>query len=126
MNPSRRSVQLIIAGVLLLLSCGAHAGLGWPAVRHELVEHGTPAELVTTVAIGWLFGSVAMGAFGAIALVAGIGVPGGGYLSALIVGLAYGGFGAVTYAIYRDPHFLGFVLIGLLAVAGGARGLMRA
>ena len=77
------------------------------------------------MAIGWLFGSVAMGAFGAIALVAGLGVPGGGYVSALIVGLAYGGFGAVTYALHRDPHFLGFVVIGLLVVAGGARGLRR-
>ena len=38
----------------------------------------------------------------------------------------FSGFGAVTYAIYRDPHFLGFVLIGLLAIAGAARRLTRA
>ncbi len=122
----RRSVLLIVAGVLLLLSCAAHAGLGWPAVRHELTHHGAPPDLISTMAIGWLFGSVAMGAFGAIALVAGLGVPGGTYVAAVIVGLAYGGFGAVTYAIYRDAHFLGFVVIGLLAVVGGLRLLRRA
>ena len=95
-------------------------------MRQELTHHGVPADLISTMAIGWLFGSVAMGAFGAIALVAGLGVPGGAYVAAVIVGLAYGGFGAVTYAIYRDPHFLGFVVIGLLAAVGGIRGRERA
>jgi len=123
--PPARSLPLTIAGVLLLLSCAAHAGLGWPAVRHELVEHAAPPDLVSTMAIGWLFGSVAMGAFGVIALVAGLGIAGGGSVAALVVGLAYGGFGVVTYAIYRDPHFLGFVVIGLLAVVGALRALRR-
>ena len=116
MNVSRRSVLLIAAGVLLLLSCAAHAGLGWPAVRHELVEHGTPEGLVATMAIGWLFGSVAMGAFGAIALVAGLGVPGGGYVSALIVGLVTFGLGLLNVPGIVMTIFTGSLLIVVIAL----------
>ena len=69
-----------------------------------------------------------MAAFGAIALSAGLGaVTTGGraFYASSIVGLAYGGFGLATYAIYRESHFLGFVVIGLLAVIGSLRALGR-
>ena len=58
----------------------------------------------------------------------GLGEVGSGgrvFWASLIVGLAYGGFGLATYAIYREAHFLGFVAIGLLAVAGSVRALGR-
>lgn len=122
------SVSLVIAGLLLLLAAGAHAGLGWPAMRAELTTLSASPDLVAGLGIGWLFGSVAMAAFGAIALSAGLGaVTSGGrvFWASLIVGLAYGGFGLATYAIYRESHFLGFVAIGLLAVVGSARALAR-
>lgn len=51
-----------------------------------------------------------MAAFGAIALSAGLGaVTAGGrvFWASLTVGLAYGGFGLATYAIYRESHFEG-------------------
>ncbi|MBK5299166.1 MAG: hypothetical protein JJE40_18595 [Vicinamibacteria bacterium] len=122
------SISLVVAGLLLLLSAGAHAGLGWPAMRQELQKVSAPPDLMTSMSIGWYFGSVAMTAFGAIALSAGLGaVATGGRVSwaSVIVGLAYGGFGLATYAIYHASHFLGFVAIGLLAVVGSVRALDR-
>ena len=122
------SIGLVIAGLLLLLSSCAHAGLGWPAMRSELARISAPTDLMASMAIGWYFGSVAMAAFGAIALSAGLGgLASGGrvFWASLIVGLAYGGFGLATYGIYHEPHFLGFVALGLLAVAGSIRALGR-
>jgi len=122
------SVALVIAGLLLLLSAGAHAGLGWPAMRQELMKVAAPPDLMAAMSIGWYFGSAAMATFGAIALTAGVGaVAAGGrvFWASMIVGLAYGGFGLATYAIYREAHFLGFVVIGLLAVVGSVRALGR-
>ena len=81
-------------------------------------------DLMASMSIGWYFGSTAMAAFGAIAISAGLGaVRTGGrvFHASLIVGLAYGGFGLATYAIYHEAHFLGFVAIGLLAVIGSVR-----
>ncbi len=86
------------------------------------------ADLMASMGIGWYFGSVAMAAFGGIALSAGLGdVTAGGraFWASLIVGMAYGGFGLATYAIYHEPHFLGFVAIGLPAVVGSVRALGR-
>jgi hypothetical protein len=122
------SVTLVLSGLLLLLSAGAHAGLGWPAMRQELMKVSAPPDLMGAMNIGWYFGSVAMAAFGAIALSAGLGaVRAGGrvFWASLIVGLAYGGFGLATYAIYREPHFLGFVVIGLLTIVGSIGALRR-
>jgi lysylphosphatidylglycerol synthetase-like protein (DUF2156 family) len=122
------SVSLVVAGLLLLLSAGAHAGLGWPAMREELTKVSASTDLMASMGIGWYFGSVAMAAFGAIVLSAGLGaVTAGGrvFWASLIVGLAYGGFGLATYAIYQERHFLGFVAIGLLAVVGSVRALGR-
>jgi hypothetical protein len=127
-RPRVSSLCLVIAGVLLLLSAGAHAGLGWPAMPAELVKVSASPDLLASMGIGWYFGSTAMAAFGAIALCAGLGaVTAGGrvFHASLIVGLAYGGFGLVTYAIYHEPHFLGFVVIGLLAVVGSVRARNR-
>ena len=89
------SVCLVVAGFLLLLSAGAHAGLGWPAMREELTKVSASTDLMASMGIGWYFGSVAMAAFGAIVLSAGLGaVTTGGrvFWASLIVGLAYGGF----------------------------------
>jgi len=122
------SICLVIAGLLLLLSAGAHAGLGWPAMREELTKVSASPDLMASMSIGWYFGSTAIAAFGAIALSAGLGaVTAGGrvFYASLIVGLAYGGFGLATYALYREAHFLGFVVIGLLAVIGSGRALGR-
>lgn len=85
-------------------------------------------DLMASMSIGWYFGSTAMAAFGAIALSAGLGaVAAGGrvFYASSIVGLAYGGFGLATYALHHEAHFLGFVVIGLLAVIGSVRALAR-
>jgi hypothetical protein len=87
-----------------------------------------PPDLMAAMNVGWYFGSVAIAAFGAIALSAGLGaVTTGGrvFWASLVVGLAYGGFGLATYAIYRESHFLGFVVIGLLAIVGSVGAIRR-
>jgi mannose-6-phosphate isomerase-like protein (cupin superfamily) len=69
-------------------------------MHHELTHVSAPPGLMAASAIGWYFGSVAMAAFGAIALAAGLGsLTTGGrvFWASLIVGLAYGGFGLATY-----------------------------
>jgi hypothetical protein len=122
------SVSLVAAGLLLVLSSAAHAGLGWPLMASELAKTSAPPDLTSGLAVGWYFGSVAMLAFGVIALVAGFsGVPARGsiFWASLAVGVAYGGFGLATYAVRRDTHFLGFVAIGTLAVYGSVRALGR-
>ncbi len=97
-------------------------------MREELMKASASPDLMASMSIGWYFGSTTMAAFGAIALSAGLGaVTAGGrvFYASLIVGLAYGGFGLTTYAIYHEGHFLGFVVIGLLAIVGSIRALGR-
>jgi hypothetical protein len=122
------SICLVIAGLLLLLSACAHAGLGWPAMREELTKVSASPDLMASMSIGWYFGSTAIAAFGAIALSAALGAvtaAGRVFYASLIVGLAYGDFGLATYAIYREALFLGFVVIGLLAAIGSVRAIGR-
>lgn len=95
-------------------------------MRQELLKVSAPPDVMASMAIGWYFGSVAMLAFGTITLVAGLGrLTAGGrvFWASLIVGLAYGGFALATYAIYRESHFIGFIVIGLVTVSGSLRAL---
>jgi hypothetical protein len=122
------SVSLVAAGLLLVLSSAAHAGLGWPMMASELAKTSAPEDLTSGLAVGWYFGSVAMLAFGVIALIAGfsgVTARGGIFWASLAVGIAYGGFGLATYAVHREAHFLGFVAIGTLAAYGSVRALRR-
>jgi hypothetical protein len=122
------SVSLVVAGLLLVLSSAAHAGMGWPLMASELAKVAAPADLTDGLAVGWYFGSVAMLAFGVIALTAGFSAVtsrGSVFWASLVVGLAYGGFGLATYAVHHETHFLGFVAIGALAAFGSIRALGR-
>lgn len=59
---------LLVTGILLILSAGAHALLGWPMVRGALQDFRVEDGLVQGVGIGWLYGSAAMLTFGALVL----------------------------------------------------------
>ena len=109
---------LFVGGILLVASAGAHAFAGWPPQRDMLVQAGTDAELVAGLTLGWYFGSVAMLAFGVVVLRDAwllkrnpAHAPG----AAAIIGVGYLAFG-MRALFYRgfNPHFLGFVAIGLV------------
>ena len=113
-----RSILVMSAGVLMILSSGAHAFLGWPQLQPELSKAGVVQPLLGAVAVGWYFGSVAMLTFGVVVLLMGLRLKRGdrsGVLTVRIVAAAYLLFG-LTVFVLRDfnPHFLVFVFTGLL------------
>ena len=116
-----RNIVVIVAGILMVLASLAHGLLGWPAVRAELVnEHANP-ELISGLAAGWLWGSACMLTFGAIVTISGIQMRRGsnsGTLAVRAIAVCFLGFGLLAFALEGfDPHFLIFVLLGLLAAA---------
>lgn len=120
---------LLVTGILLILSAGAHAFLGWPMLRGELQKSRVDDGLIQGVGIGWLYGSAAMLTFGALVLTAWWWTRTGRIVAATVsalISLLYLGFG--TWALLEsgfEPHFIGFVVIGLLLglASLGLRGL---
>lgn len=113
-----RTVMAFIGGTLLVLSSAAHAFLGWPAVSAELKQVSADHDLNMTVAIGWIFGSVAMLTYGLIVLRLALRLLRGKQTDSgavLIVGVSYAAFGLGAFLWTSfDPHFIGFVVIGLI------------
>jgi hypothetical protein len=123
-----RAVLGLVAGVILILSSGAHSLLGWPGLRGQLVAAQTPADLVQGLMLGWQFGGVAMLAFGIIVVATfarGFRGETVSMLPAAVIGAAYLAFGAwALLAIELNPFFLVFIVPGVLLVLAttGARG----
>lgn len=114
-----------LGGVLLLLAGAAHGLLGWPAMSQALEEQGVLANLRGALAVGWSFGTVSMLTFGAILLIAARDREPWSTSTRralLAIASAYLAFGVVALA-YRNlnPHFLGFVVLGSLALVGALR-----
>jgi len=109
---------LLVAGILLLLTAAAHAFIGWPAIREELLASEAPGSLVRAIGIGWLYGSAAMLTFGVIALTVWWWAQTGKMMMGRVAGviaLLYLGFG--TWAFFYsslNPHFIGFIVLGVL------------
>lgn len=121
-----RSVLGVIAGALLILSSGAHSLLGWEALRAQLAATNAPADLVQGLKMGWLFGGVAMLAFGIMVLAIFVKRLRGDAVSALpgaVIAVAYLAFGAwALVASNFDPFFFVFIVPGvLLALAASGR-----
>jgi hypothetical protein len=111
---------LTLAGLGMWASSLPHAFAAWPHFRAVLESAGVASAVVGAVGAGWLWGSVAMLAFGAITLGQGWGVARGRQPDVAVlwpVALAYVGFGGLAFVL-RDfnPHYLGFVLPGVLVV----------
>jgi len=112
---------VIVAGILMVLASLAHGLLGWPAVRAELVnEHANP-DLISGLAAGWLWGSFCMLTFGAIVTISGVQMRRGnnsGALAVRAISACFLAFGLLAFVLEGfDPHFLIFVVLGLLAAA---------
>jgi hypothetical protein len=114
-----RSVVLMIAGTLMVLSAAAHGMLGWPAMRQALLQTGAGADLVGALGAGWHFGTASMAAFGAIVIVSASRLRRGdpsGAVFVKAVAACYVIFGTATFVVRGyNPHFLLFVLTGVLA-----------
>ena len=115
----KRGVLGLAAGTLLLLSGLAHAFLGWPMFDSALRAANVDARLVSGLAAGWYFGSVAMLAFGVIVTHAGVCALRGRRPAAVavaVIAIACVLFGLTAFcALDWNKHFLGFVLIGAMA-----------
>lgn len=111
----------LAGGWLLVLSSAAHAFLGWPAIHAAIKQTNANEELTTDVTIGWLFGSVAMLAFGLIVLWFGLRLWRGQNVDSrpvMIIAVCYFGFGLAAFFWTRfNQHFIGFMVIGLLVSA---------
>lgn len=120
--------MLLVTGVLLIASGLAHAFLGWPAIRRELVTSQVPADLGEAIGSGWLYGSGAMLTFGVMVLM--VGWPGSaGHVGVAKVagpiGIFYLIFGVSAWLYSSlNPHFIGFMVLGLL-LAGVVYALRR-
>jgi hypothetical protein len=121
-----RNVLGLIAGVILVLSSGAHTTLGWQALGAELAKTNAPADLVTGLEIGWKWGGAAMLVFGVIVIAVflkrlrGEAVP---TFGPALVSVAYVGFGAwaLVHSNY-DPFFFIFIVPGVLLALASTRG----
>ncbi len=119
-----RAILGFLAALLLIASAFAHAFLGWPPFQSLLKQAGVEAEATAALEVGWYFGSLAMLAFGAIVFLAAARAIRGEQAangSLWIIGAAYTLYGVVAY-VARDfnPHFLLFVVTGLLVAAVAA------
>src|SRR5258706_612013 len=113
-----RSIFGLIAGIILILSSGAHSILGWKGLSQKLAETNVPADLVFGLKAGWEFGGVAMLAFGIIVVASFVNRLRGRHVStfpAMVVAIAFLGIGAWALVASNFAGFFWlFIVIGLL------------
>jgi hypothetical protein len=122
-----RAILGIVTGALIALSALPHSLMGWPALAGGLAAAHAPADLVQGLAIGWYFGSVAIVAFGAIAVATFARRLRGRAVSlapARIVAMSYAAFGAwaLSFSGFEPFFAVVFLVPGvLLALASFGR-----
>ena len=117
-----KSVLGLLAGVILILSAGAHSILGWKAMNERLAQTNAPPDLVQGLQVGWMFGGPVMIVFGILCITTFLkrfrGQPASTFAPVLI-SIAYLAF-SVWAAVFTggDPFFVIFVIPAvLLAIA---------
>ena len=119
-----RSVLGLIGGGILILSSGAHSILGWQAMREQLARTNAPAELVTGLKIGWMFGGPVMLVLGTLAVVTFLKryrVEPASTLAPALTAAAYLGFAAwAAIETNFDPFFFMFLVPGILLALASA------
>jgi hypothetical protein len=116
-----RTVAGVIAGTMLVLSSALHSLLGWTVQRAALEAVKAPPDLVVGLGFGWHFAGAAMLSFGVIVLMSIARAARARPVSlrpVLVIGIAYTLYGAwALTASGLEPHFLVFLLPGLLLLA---------
>jgi len=111
---------VVLAAVLAFSSAFMYGALARRAVIARLPA-GTPADTIEGVNAAWLLGAAAMVTLGVLALLqlGALGRERGALRVPLVAGLFFLGYGAWGY-LYRHhhPHFIGFMVVGLLFLAG--------
>ena len=126
MRARRAGAYLVgVTSALIFLSAFAHAFLGWPELQRALAGR-VDADVVSAMGIGWHFGSVAMATFGLLGLTSFLQMRKGrvgAHWTPLLIGAAYTLFG-LGALLHRGlvPHFLFFIVLGLLLVTGSLMG----
>lgn len=117
---SFRAVVGMCAGLMLILSAGAHSLAGWPGLRAQLLSARVPADLIAGLGMGWHFGGASMLVFGVLMLALFIGRLRGERIAswpAMLVGGMYVAFAAVvTSQNGWDAFYLVFIVPGILLV----------
>ena len=111
----------LIGGVVIFLSAFAHAFVGWPMLSVDLNAVNAGPDLVGGVQVGWIFGSFAMLAFGAIVITSTLRMLRGAAVSitpVVVIGFTYVVFGlwALVSKDY-NPHFFVFIVPGLMVLS---------
>ena len=117
-----RSLLATLLAVLLAASAVAHAVLGWPPFKAELTALGLEPHDVDALAVAWYFGSIAMAMFAAIAWHIAKRLRAGhpSFVTLRIIGAGYLVYGAGAFVFrHHNPHFLGFMAIGVLGLVAG-------
>jgi hypothetical protein len=122
-----RSVLGLLGGGIIAASSALHALMGWPAMAGELTRIQASPDLVAGLRVGWYFGSVAMLAFGLVAIVTFAARMRGQPASlapVVIVAVTYLAFGLwALVASGMNPFFLIFIVPALmLLIASWSRG----
>jgi hypothetical protein len=117
-----KSVIGLVAGVMLILSAGAHTILGWKAMSEQLAQTNAPPHLVMGLRMGWTFGGPVMIVFGILCISTFLRRFRGEAartLAPILIAIAYIGFAAwAAIETGGDPFFMLFLVPGvLLAIA---------
>jgi hypothetical protein len=113
-----RLVLGLIAGVVLIVSSGAHSILGWKSLSERMAVAQVPSDLQTGLRIGWQFAGAAMLALGVIVVTIFAGRLRGqrpSLMPAVAVCILYLTFGAWALAVSGgDLFFMIFIVPGAM------------
>jgi hypothetical protein len=117
-----RTIAGLVAGIILILSSGAHSILGWTTVSGQLAAVHIPADLTTGLKMAWFFGGMTTLALGIIVVILFLQRLRGQLVSkapALVIAIGQLAFGVWALAITNlDPFGFVFIVPGvLLAIA---------
>jgi len=116
-----RFVVGIVAALLIMANGVLHTTVGWKSMRDHLAATNAPADLITGLTLGWIFGGVAMFGFGSIAIAslvarrANVAASRGPLVIIALVYILFG-IGALIFSGF-DPFFLVFIVPGLMLIA---------
>lgn len=114
MNSKSWQVALTYLTALCLLgSAYAHAFLGWPSFKQQLIDFGVSSHVIGAINAGWYFGSLCMLAFAALSLWHAR--YGGQQIALRFAAVVYLIFGIGGFLLREfNTHYLAFVLCGVL------------